>query len=187
MKVFPFEIINAESWIDSNKTNYLPRMIRLAYGEDYRKLNNIIELINDANSETAISIGKRVGVYINNKVKVWWKLTESSSLGIKIKYDAELACKKSFPRAGFKVLGTNVNGPHNENGPAIEHKDGSIYYYIDGVLHREDGPAVIFPSGSEEWYIEGNKLDESEIEIRKLHLMGFDDLDIKVLDDLDLI
>lgn len=48
---------------------------------------------------------------------------------------------------------------HREDGPAIEYRDGSIYWYIYGKLHRLDGPAIEysggFPVGGKEWWVEG--------------------------------
>lgn len=46
---------------------------------------------------------------------------------------------------------------HREDGPAIEFKDGSKYWYKDSELHREDGPAVELPDGRKEWWINGNQ------------------------------
>jgi hypothetical protein len=47
---------------------------------------------------------------------------------------------------------------HREDGlPAAEYKDGSKYWYKDGVSHREDGPAVEYPDGHTEWWINGNQ------------------------------
>jgi hypothetical protein len=31
---------------------------------------------------------------------------------------------------------------HRENGPAVEHTDGTKIWYKNGLHHREDGPAV---------------------------------------------
>lgn len=31
---------------------------------------------------------------------------------------------------------------HRDDGPAIEHINGTKEWYINGELHREDGPAV---------------------------------------------
>ena len=53
---------------------------------------------------------------------------------------------------------TNENGQlHRENGPAIEHSNGSKYWYLNGKLHRENGPAIKHPDGSKFWYI-NNKI-----------------------------
>ena len=44
---------------------------------------------------------------------------------------------------------------HREDGPAVEHADGSKLWYINGEYHREDGPAGEFASGHKSWYING--------------------------------
>jgi hypothetical protein len=44
---------------------------------------------------------------------------------------------------------------HREDGPAIEYKDGSKAWWINGYLHREDGPAYEGSDGYKEWCING--------------------------------
>ena len=46
---------------------------------------------------------------------------------------------------------------HREDGPAIEHLDGSKEWYINNRLHREDGPAVESPDGSKSWFVHGKR------------------------------
>lgn len=47
-----------------------------------------------------------------------------------------------------------LNGKlHREDGPAVEHSDGSQFWYLNGEHHREDGPAVEFPDGTKEWWL----------------------------------
>lgn len=47
---------------------------------------------------------------------------------------------------------------HREDGPAIEHADGSKYWYQNGKCHRSDGPAVIEADGNMEWWINGKHI-----------------------------
>jgi len=47
------------------------------------------------------------------------------------------------------------NKLHCEDGPAIEHMDGTKCWYRNGLRHREDGPAVIRPNGTCEWWLNG--------------------------------
>jgi hypothetical protein len=44
---------------------------------------------------------------------------------------------------------------HRENGPAIEHNDGTKEWYLNHKLHREDGPAIEWANGSKSWWING--------------------------------
>lgn len=44
---------------------------------------------------------------------------------------------------------------HAENGPAIEHPNGTLEWYQNGERRRIDGPAIIYPDKSETWYREG--------------------------------
>ena len=37
----------------------------------------------------------------------------------------------------------------------IDPANGTIRYFLDGVLHREDGPAAIYPNGTKEYYKHG--------------------------------
>ena len=60
-----------------------------------------------------------------------------------------------------------LNGKcHREDGPAVEYIDGSESWILNGRCHREDGPAREFASGRKEWYIEGKKLTEEEFNNR---------------------
>ena len=49
---------------------------------------------------------------------------------------------------------------HREGGPAVEHKDGSKFWYRDGHLHREDGPAIDRVDGVKEWWLNGRPWPE---------------------------
>lgn len=40
---------------------------------------------------------------------------------------------------------------HREDGPAIEHGDGSQFWYENGLVHRDDGPAIEI-SHRKMWY-----------------------------------
>lgn len=43
--------------------------------------------------------------------------------------------------------------------PAIEHEDGK-WWYVNDVRHREDGPAIEHSDGSTTYYIEGNSISQ---------------------------
>jgi hypothetical protein len=51
---------------------------------------------------------------------------------------------------------------HRTDGPAVEHADGSKFWYVDGKCHRLDGPAVEWADGYKAWYVDGNELSEEE-------------------------
>jgi len=56
-----------------------------------------------------------------------------------------------------------LNGElHREDGPAIEWNDGTKSWYLNGELHREDGPAIEWNDGSKSWWLNGEKLTEEE-------------------------
>jgi hypothetical protein len=42
---------------------------------------------------------------------------------------------------------------HREDGPAIEYNNGTMLYYINGILRREDGPAIIRADGKKQYWI----------------------------------
>ena len=44
---------------------------------------------------------------------------------------------------------------HREDGPAVEHADGSKSWYLSGECHREDGPAIERANGDKYWYLNG--------------------------------
>ena len=57
----------------------------------------------------------------------------------------------------------NVDGVvHREDGPAIEWKDGTKSWYLNGQRHREDGPAVEWKDGTKSWYLNDKEYTEEE-------------------------
>ncbi len=46
---------------------------------------------------------------------------------------------------------------HRIDGPAIEYKNGSKYWYINGKLHNKNGPAVVYSYGDKFWFIDNKK------------------------------
>ncbi len=44
---------------------------------------------------------------------------------------------------------------HREDGPAIEHNNGTKSWFINGKRHRGDGPAREWSIGTKEWWING--------------------------------
>jgi hypothetical protein len=44
---------------------------------------------------------------------------------------------------------------HREDGPAVEHANGSTKWYLHGVRHREGAPACEYVNGTEKWYRHG--------------------------------
>ena len=44
---------------------------------------------------------------------------------------------------------------HRTDGPAIEYKNGSRYWYLNNERHRTDGPAVEYYKGYKEWWVNG--------------------------------
>ena len=51
---------------------------------------------------------------------------------------------------------------HRLDGPAVEHQNGSKFWYQNGELHRLDGPAVEFANGVNEWYINDEQYTEAQ-------------------------
>jgi len=49
------------------------------------------------------------------------------------------------------------NKKHNDDGPAVIYRDGSVEYWVNGNLHSEDRPAVLNSNGTEEWWYNGRK------------------------------
>ena len=54
---------------------------------------------------------------------------------------------------GTKRWYLNDDNLHCEDGPAIEHINGTKKWYLNGKLHRVDGPAVEYSDKSKEWYL----------------------------------
>ena len=51
---------------------------------------------------------------------------------------------------------------HRLDGPAVEHANGTKYWFVDGELHREDGPAIEHINGDKYWFVDGKLLTEKE-------------------------
>jgi hypothetical protein len=42
---------------------------------------------------------------------------------------------------------------HRSDGPSIVYTDGHMEWHVIGMRHREDGPAIIYNDGTMEWFI----------------------------------
>ena len=74
------------------------------------------------------------------------------------------------PDGTFDKIWRNKEGElHREDGPAIEHSNGTRFWFKNGLKHREDGPTFIWESGEHEYYLNGqyysieDYLEETEI------------------------
>ena len=71
-----------------------------------------------------------------------------------------MVTKQEFPG---RIEYRNEKGQlHSLDGPAIEFKDGTKIWCINGFNHREDGPAIEYPDGSKSWYLNGTFYSEQE-------------------------
>ena len=77
---------------------------------------------------------------------------------------------------GKGLTSWKVNGIlHREDGPAIEHPDGTKSWWINGKRHREDGPAIEYNDGEKYWFL-NNKLvtvNSNEEFLRMVKLKAF--------------
>lgn len=48
---------------------------------------------------------------------------------------------------------------HRVGAPAVEHEDGTVFWWHNGNLHREDGPAAEWKDGHKEWWYNDNRID----------------------------
>ena len=49
-----------------------------------------------------------------------------------------------------------INGKrHRENGPTVQYSNGYKAWYLNGKFHRENGPAIHWKDGHKEWYFNG--------------------------------
>jgi hypothetical protein len=67
---------------------------------------------------------------------------------------------------GIKIWYNDSVEMHREDGPALEHPNGSKEWYIHGVRHRSDGPAIEYSYGTNIWFQNGSihRLDGPAIE-----------------------
>lgn len=57
----------------------------------------------------------------------------------------------------------NGNLIHREDGPAIHHDDGSMFWIFNGKLHRENGPAIEYIDGRTEYWLNGERLNDTKV------------------------
>jgi hypothetical protein len=85
-------------------------------------------------------------------------------------------------RFGDRIWYNDMGQIHREDGAAVEYRDGSRKWYIDGKLHREDGPAIENVNGDKQWYINGkrHRIDGPAIDYNSgYRLWWIDDIQIK--------
>ena len=46
---------------------------------------------------------------------------------------------------------------HRDEGPAVEHSDGTKLWFQNGLRHRTDGPAIEWANGTKEWFQNGQR------------------------------
>jgi hypothetical protein len=63
--------------------------------------------------------------------------------------------RKEIDKLGIIRYFNDEGELHREDGPAVEHSNGSKYWYKNGRLDREDGPAVENYNGSKSWHANG--------------------------------
>lgn len=63
---------------------------------------------------------------------------------------------------------------HHEDGPAVI-TDGSKYWYERGYRHRIDGPAIMFADGGRVWYLNGMTMSEEEHRTKSPYYTSFTD------------
>ncbi len=52
---------------------------------------------------------------------------------------------------------------HRVDGPAIDFKNGNLWYLQKGKLHRDNGPAIVGKNEFIEYWIDGQPATEDEI------------------------
>jgi hypothetical protein len=71
-----------------------------------------------------------------------------------------------------------LNGKrHREDGPAKEYANGYKFWYLNGKLHRVDGPAIELTNGTKYWYVDGEQIEvpnnDNDIFLRMINLKAF--------------
>lgn len=81
---------------------------------------------------------------------------ELLSLGYNMILKPDESFKHFLPNYGWHIL--------KQEGPSLKIKtnSGDIFYHKDNKLHRENGPAINIRNGNVYYYIEGNRLSEEE-------------------------
>jgi hypothetical protein len=93
-------------------------------------------------------------------IRVWFVRSLVTVIPTIISYDEYLIYKMSGEYETFEFIKVNPDWYrpmfHRLDGPAIEHRDGKLVYFIKGLIHRDKGPALINPEmGMMWWYKHG--------------------------------
>jgi hypothetical protein len=82
-----------------------------------------------------------------NKHWFWWNLPITNQMTVKCKETGEILADGVYYSDFFVnslrgiAMASIVNGiVHIAEGPSVKYKDGSEYWFVDGLLHRTDGP-----------------------------------------------
>ena len=79
---------------------------------------------------------------------------------------------KSYINEGLKIWYLPSKGKdhfHRLDGPAVEYKNGTKYWFVEGNRHRLDGPAAVLANGRTKWwYVDGrrHRIDGPAIEYK---------------------
>lgn len=75
---------------------------------------------------------------------------------------------------------------HRDDGPAVEHPDGSKEWWVHGKRHREGGPAIEWSDGSKYWYINDklHREDGPAIECHRSKEWWINDINISMIKNI---
>ena len=87
---------------------------------------------------------------------------------------------------GSKYWKNDKGRYHRKDGHAIEWKNGSKQWYINGLRHREDGPAIEYANGTKQWWVNGkpHRIDGPAIEYANGHKEWWVNRNLITLDTL---
>ena len=61
----------------------------------------------------------------------------------------------SVSNTGTKTCRNAQGQLHRLDGPAVEWRNGSKEWWVDGFRHRSDGPSLVYNDGHMEWHLRG--------------------------------
>jgi len=97
------------------------------------------------------------------KGKLLTKHQFDKRVGNSKKVDKTLKSKMTVGANGDKLWKNEKGELHRVDGPAIEKKNGTKYWYQNGRLHRTNGPAIEWANGDKWWWLNGKEVTEQEV------------------------
>ena len=141
-------------------------------------INKILELIkthqNFLNINSNQDLYNKIILNFNIlKINLYKNLYSYFKENRSLKFEGTHICLDEYNQEAITIIQNNKI--HNEEGPAILHKNGTVHYLQNNKFSNLNGPANIYSDGGLYYYIDGYGIHKEnyEVEVRKYNLKSF--------------